>query len=63
VFAVIDAAFSQRRKMLRSALAGWAGSSADAARILNAAGVAPTARGETVDIEGFVRIAAARSTA
>jgi 16S rRNA (adenine1518-N6/adenine1519-N6)-dimethyltransferase len=60
VFAVIDAAFSQRRKMLRSALAGWAGSSADATRILIAAGVAPTARGETVDIEGFVRIAAAR---
>jgi 16S rRNA (adenine1518-N6/adenine1519-N6)-dimethyltransferase len=60
VFAVIDAAFSQRRKMLRSALAGWAGSPADATRILTAAGVAPTARGETVDIEGFIRIAAAR---
>ena len=60
VFAVIDAAFAQRRKMLRSALAGWAGSAAEAERVLRAAGVPPTARGETVDIEGFVRIAAAR---
>ena len=63
VFAVIDAAFAQRRKMLRSALAGWAGSAADAERLLLAAGVPPTARGETVDIEGFVRIAAARGLA
>jgi 16S rRNA (adenine1518-N6/adenine1519-N6)-dimethyltransferase len=60
VFAVIDAAFSQRRKMLRSALASWAGSATAAERILTEAGVAPTARGETVDIAGFVRIAAAR---
>lgn len=60
VFAVIDAAFAQRRKMLRSALAGWAGSPAEAERILLSAGVPPTARGETVDVEGFVRIAAAR---
>jgi 16S rRNA (adenine1518-N6/adenine1519-N6)-dimethyltransferase len=60
VFAVIDAAFSQRRKMLRSALANWAGSAAAAEQILVRAGVAPTARGETVDIAGFARIAAAR---
>ncbi|UQX89335.1 16S rRNA (adenine(1518)-N(6)/adenine(1519)-N(6))-dimethyltransferase RsmA [Jatrophihabitans telluris] len=60
VFAVIDAAFSQRRKMLRSALASWAGSPARAEAILDRAGVDPTARGETIDIEGFVRVAAAR---
>ena len=60
VFAVIDAAFAQRRKMLRSALAGWAGAPGEAERILLSAGVPPTARGETVDVEGFVRIAAAR---
>jgi 16S rRNA (adenine1518-N6/adenine1519-N6)-dimethyltransferase len=58
VFAVIDAAFSQRRKMLRSALAGLIGSSAAAEALLREAGVDPTARGETVDVAGFARIAA-----
>jgi 16S rRNA (adenine1518-N6/adenine1519-N6)-dimethyltransferase len=61
VFRVVDAAFAQRRKMLRSALSGWAGSSSEAERLLVAAGVDPTARGETVDIEGFARIAHARA--
>ena len=60
VFAVIDAAFAQRRKMLRSALAPWAGSAAAAEAALIAAGVAPTARGETLDITQFAQIAAAR---
>jgi 16S rRNA (adenine1518-N6/adenine1519-N6)-dimethyltransferase len=60
VFAVVDAAFSQRRKMLRSALANWAGSAAQAEQIMVRAGVDPTARGETIDIAGFARIAAAR---
>jgi 16S rRNA (adenine1518-N6/adenine1519-N6)-dimethyltransferase len=60
VFAVVDAAFSQRRKMLRSALANWAGSAAQAEQIMLRAGVDPTARGETIDIAGFARIAAAR---
>ena len=50
VFAVIDAAFAQRRKMLRSALAGWAGSPAAAEAALRAAGIDPTARGETLDV-------------
>ncbi len=59
VFAVVDAAFSQRRKMLRSALAGWAGSPERAVAILQAAGVDPTARGEAVDVAGFAAIAAA----
>jgi 16S rRNA (adenine1518-N6/adenine1519-N6)-dimethyltransferase len=57
VFAVIDAAFAQRRKTLRSALAGWAGSPAAAETILRAAGVDPSARGETLDVDGFARIA------
>jgi 16S rRNA (adenine1518-N6/adenine1519-N6)-dimethyltransferase len=59
VFAVVDAAFGQRRKMLRSALAGWAGSPAAAAEILDRAGVSPTARGEELDVTHFAAIAAA----
>lgn len=58
VFACIDAAFAQRRKMLRSALAGWAGSAARAEEILRAAGVDPQARGEQCSIAQFAAIAA-----
>jgi len=61
VFAVIDAAFSQRRKTLRSALASWAGSPAAAEEILRAAAVDPGLRGEALGIEEFIRIAALRS--
>ncbi|MFC4605454.1 16S rRNA (adenine(1518)-N(6)/adenine(1519)-N(6))-dimethyltransferase RsmA [Rhodococcus kronopolitis] len=57
VFAVVDAAFAQRRKTLRAALAGWAGSPAEAERRLVAAGIAPSARGETLDAAAFVRLA------
>jgi 16S rRNA (adenine1518-N6/adenine1519-N6)-dimethyltransferase len=57
VFAVVDAAFAQRRKTLRAALAGWAGSAAAAEDTLRAAGIDPTARGETLDIVQFARIA------
>ncbi|HEX6452566.1 MAG TPA: 16S rRNA (adenine(1518)-N(6)/adenine(1519)-N(6))-dimethyltransferase RsmA [Trebonia sp.] len=60
-FAVIDAAFGQRRKTLRAALAGWAGSPSEAERILRAAGIDPGARGESLDVSEFARIAAARS--
>lgn len=63
VFAIIDAAFAQRRKMLRSALASWAGSAAAATAILHAAGIDPTLRGEQVDIAGFAAIAAAAAQA
>ena len=49
MFAVIDAAFGQRRKTLRAALAGWAGSPAAAETLLRAAGVDPGARGEELD--------------
>jgi 16S rRNA (adenine1518-N6/adenine1519-N6)-dimethyltransferase len=63
-FAVIDAAFAQRRKTLRAALAGWAGGADRAAGILGAAGVDPGARGESLTIEQFAAIAAAaRATA
>ena len=57
VFAVVDAAFAQRRKTLRAALAGWAGSAAEAESALVAAGVDPKARGEVLGIEDFARIA------
>jgi len=57
VFAVIDAAFSQRRKALRGALAGVAGSAPAAEVALRAAGIEPLTRGEQLGIEGFVRIA------
>ena len=63
VFAVIDAAFAQRRKTLRAALAGWAGSPVRAEEILRAAGVDPGLRGEMLDIDAFVRIADAARTA
>ncbi|WP_017592244.1 16S rRNA (adenine(1518)-N(6)/adenine(1519)-N(6))-dimethyltransferase RsmA [Nocardiopsis potens] len=57
VFAVIDAAFAQRRKTLRTALARWAGSPAAAEAALRAAGVDPSARGEALGIAEFARIA------
>jgi 16S rRNA (adenine1518-N6/adenine1519-N6)-dimethyltransferase len=57
VFAVIDAAFSQRRKMLRSALAGLAGSAAAASAAVASAGLDPQARGETLDVTDFARVA------
>lgn len=60
VFAVIDAAFAQRRKTLRAALAGWAGSAAEAERVLRAAGVDPSERGERLSVEQFAAVAAAR---
>ena len=59
VFAVIDAAFRQRRKMLRAALAGWAGSAPEAERLLRAAGIDPGARGESLGVGEFARLAAA----
>jgi 16S rRNA (adenine1518-N6/adenine1519-N6)-dimethyltransferase len=58
-FAVIDAAFSQRRKTLRSALAGWAGSPRAAEEALRAAGVDPSLRGEALGVADFARIAVA----
>jgi 16S rRNA (adenine1518-N6/adenine1519-N6)-dimethyltransferase len=57
VFALIDAAFAQRRKTLRAALAGWAGSAAAAEHVLRAAGVDPAARGEQLTVGDYARIA------
>jgi 16S rRNA (adenine1518-N6/adenine1519-N6)-dimethyltransferase len=59
-FAVIDAAFAQRRKTLRAALAGWAGGAPEAERILRAAGVDPGLRGEQLTVRDFTRIASQR---
>jgi 16S rRNA (adenine1518-N6/adenine1519-N6)-dimethyltransferase len=61
VFACIDAAFGQRRKTLRAALSGWAGSATDAEAALHAAGIDPRTRGEQLGIDAFSAIAAARS--
>jgi len=59
VFAVVDAAFAQRRKTLRAALAGVAGGADRAAAAIAAAGVDPGARGESLTVEQFAAIAAA----
>jgi len=63
VFAVVDAAFRQRRKTLRAALSGWAGSAPEAERLLRVAGLDPGARGESLGIAEFARLAAARHSA
>jgi 16S rRNA (adenine1518-N6/adenine1519-N6)-dimethyltransferase len=59
VFALVDAAFAQRRKTLRAALAGWAGSPAAAETALRAAGLDPKVRGEALGVADFARVAAA----
>ncbi|MGN6220247.1 MAG: 16S rRNA (adenine(1518)-N(6)/adenine(1519)-N(6))-dimethyltransferase RsmA [Microbacterium sp.] len=59
-FRIVDAAFQQRRKMLRQALAGvLGGTAAEASAVLERAGVAPTARGEELTVDDYVRIAQA----
>jgi 16S rRNA (adenine1518-N6/adenine1519-N6)-dimethyltransferase len=63
VFALVDAAFAQRRKTLRAALAGWAGSAAAAETALRAAGVDPRLRGEALAVDDFARLAAHRPAA
>ncbi|WP_214326066.1 16S rRNA (adenine(1518)-N(6)/adenine(1519)-N(6))-dimethyltransferase RsmA [Nonomuraea sediminis] len=62
VFAVIDAAFAQRRKTLRAALSSWAGTPALAEQALVSAGVSPGERGEQLDITAFARIAEHKPT-
>ena len=59
VFAVVDAAFSQRRKQLKSALAGVLGGTERSAKVLQSAGVDPSARGEQLELADFVAIAQA----
>ena len=59
LFAVVDAAFSQRRKTLRSALSSFLGGTAQVDVVLTAAGVSSGLRGEQLDIEAFLAIAQA----
>jgi 16S rRNA (adenine1518-N6/adenine1519-N6)-dimethyltransferase len=61
-FEIIDLAFAQRRKMLRSALSSRYGGSAAAEKVLEGAGINPTLRGEALDISAFVAIATYEST-
>jgi 16S rRNA (adenine1518-N6/adenine1519-N6)-dimethyltransferase len=56
---VTQAAFGQRRKMLRQSLKSLA---SDPATLLNAAGIEPTARAEEIPVEGFVALARAYQT-
>ncbi|WP_076463450.1 16S rRNA (adenine(1518)-N(6)/adenine(1519)-N(6))-dimethyltransferase RsmA [Actinomyces mediterranea] len=56
VFEVCDVAFGQRRKTLRAALKTWAGSTAGAEALLDAARISPSARGETLGIDDYVRL-------
>jgi len=56
-FALVDAAFQQRRKMLRQALSVVLGDSATASARIEAAGLAPTARGEELTVRDFLAIA------
>ena len=60
-FAVVDAAFAQRRKTLRAALAGWAGGASVAEDRLRAAGIDPQLRGEVLSVADFARLAAPSS--
>ena len=61
VFAVVDAAFAQRRKALRGALTSLAGSPQQAEAALVAAGIAPSTRGEQLDVDDFARLASCMS--
>ncbi len=59
-FELVDAAFGQRRKMLRQALAPVLGDAAAASATLEAAGIAPTARGEELTVTDFLALARAK---
>jgi 16S rRNA (adenine1518-N6/adenine1519-N6)-dimethyltransferase len=62
VFAVIEGAFSQRRKTVRSALARWMPDRARLDAVFEAAGIDPSLRGEMLGIEDFARIAGAATS-
>jgi len=63
VFALVDAAFAQRRKTLRAALTSYAGSATRAEAALRAAGIDPATRGERLTVEDFTRLADAFAVA
>jgi 16S rRNA (adenine1518-N6/adenine1519-N6)-dimethyltransferase len=56
-FELVDAAFAQRRKTLRAALATTFGSPATAEAALRSADIDPSARGERLTIADFARLA------
>ena len=56
-FKIIDAAFAQRRKMMRAALSDLCGGSAAASSIIEASGIDPTIRGEALQLSDFIKIA------
>ena len=56
-FKIIDAAFAQRRKMMRAALSDMCGGSAAASSIIEASGIDPTIRGESLELADFIKIA------
>jgi 16S rRNA (adenine1518-N6/adenine1519-N6)-dimethyltransferase len=58
-FEIVDAAFQQRRKMLRQSLSVLLGDSATASAVLTRAGVEPTSRGEQLAVADFIAIARA----
>jgi len=60
IFPLVDAAFAQRRKTLRSTLAGIYGSAAAAEDALRAAGIDPGLRGEKLTVADFIRLGEAR---
>ncbi|MEY7973015.1 16S rRNA (adenine(1518)-N(6)/adenine(1519)-N(6))-dimethyltransferase RsmA [Saccharomonospora xinjiangensis] len=57
VFALVDAAFAQRRKTLRAALTSWAGSADRAEVLLRRAGIDPSTRGERLTVDEFAELA------
>ena len=63
IFPLVDAAFAQRRKTLRSSLAGIYGSAAAAEDALRAAGIDPGLRGEKLTVADFIRLGEARHVA
>ena len=62
VFAVIEAAFSQRRKTIRSALARWMPDRSRLDEVLETAGIDPRVRGEMLGITEFAALAGAGRT-
>jgi 16S rRNA (adenine1518-N6/adenine1519-N6)-dimethyltransferase len=58
-FSIVDAAFGQRRKTLRTALGSILGTPAQVEELLRSAGVDPGARGEQLGLAEFVAIAQA----
>lgn len=58
-FTLVNAAFAQRRKTLRQALAGALGSTSESERVITTAGIDPGVRGEALDIHAFIALARA----